>query len=196
MIHSRPPELVVIGTSLGGLNALITVLGALPPALSAPVCVVQHRATENNGQGLAALLQEHTKRTLVEAEDKMNTRPGTVYLAPADYHLLVEERGKLALSTEGPVLSARPSIDVLFQSAAEAYGSQLLAVLLTGASTDGANGLSTLKSRGGRVIVQDPETAESRTMPAAGIAAAPVDYVLPLGDIARYVTSLVQGTRV
>ena len=196
MARITPPELVVIGTSLGGLNALIAVLGSLPPSIAVPLCVVQHRSPDIAGQGLATLLQEHTRLTVIEAEDKMPLSPGTVFLAPADYHLLVEERGRLALSTEGPVRAARPAIDVLFETAAEAYGPAVLGVLLTGASADGAEGIATLKRRGARVIVQDPESAESPTMPAAGIAAASVDYVVALGDIGRYVTSMVEGTRV
>jgi two-component system chemotaxis response regulator CheB len=191
-----PPELVALGTSLGGLRALTALLGSLPAKLPVPIVVVQHRGTDGDGHGLAALLQEHTSLTVQEAEDKMELQAGTVYLAPADYHLLVEMRGLLALSTDAPVRSARPSIDVLFESAAEAYGAGLLAVLLTGASVDGAAGLAEVKSRGGRVIVQDPASAESKTMPAAGIAATEVDYIVPLEQIGRYVTGLVEGTRV
>ena len=107
----------------------------------------------------------------------------------------MEERGSLALSTDGPVRSARPSIDVLFETAAEAYGPALVGVLLTGASADGAAGLARVKARGGRAIVQDPATAECATMPAAGIAAAPVDYILPLERIGDHLVSLVEGTR-
>lgn len=192
----RRPQLVAIGTSLGGLQALIRLLADLPADLPVPVVVVQHRMVDGNGQGLAALLQDHTRLTVQEAEDKAPLQPATVYLAPADYHLLVEGPGFLALSTDGPVRSARPSIDVLFETAAEAYGSTLLGVLLTGASADGAQGLAAVKDRGGRVIVQDPASAESSTMPAAGISATAVDYVLPLDQIGSYVTSLVEGTRV
>jgi two-component system chemotaxis response regulator CheB len=190
------PELVAVGTSLGGLKALMTVLGGLPAQLRVPILVAQHRATDGDGQGLATLLQQHTPLKVQEAEDKMTIAAGSVYLAPADYHLLVEERGLLALSTDTPVNSARPSIDVLFETAAEAYGPSLVAVLLTGASADGAGGLSTVKARGGRAIVQDPATAESSTMPAAGIAAAEVDYVVPLEHVAQYIRSLVEGIRV
>ena len=121
--------------------------------------------------------------------------PGSVYLAPADYHLLIEERGQLALSTEAPVRSARPSIDVLFETAADAYGPELVGVLLTGASADGAEGLAAIKARGGRAIVQDPASAECATMPAAGISATRVDYVLPLEASGGYLVSLVEGTR-
>ena len=187
------PELIAVGTSLGGLNALTRLLADLPPGLPVPVVIVQHRTIAPDGGGLKDLLQDHTGLTVVEAEDKMALEPGTVYLAPADYHLLVEERGLLALSTDAPVRSARPSIDVLFQTAAEAYGAALLGVLLTGASADGAEGLAAVKDRGGRAIVEDPATAECRTMPAAGLAATAVDYVLPLTEMGEHLVALAGG---
>jgi two-component system, chemotaxis family, protein-glutamate methylesterase/glutaminase len=188
------PELVAIGTSLGGLNALVAVLRALPESLPVAIVVVQHRGA-NSEVSLAAVLQDHTPLRVVEADDKARLEPATVYVAPADYHLLVEERGSLALSTDGPVRSARPSIDVLFETASDAYGAALLAVLLTGASADGAAGLARVKARGGRAIVQDPLTAECATMPAAGIAATAVDYILPIDRIGEHLVSLVRGTR-
>jgi two-component system, chemotaxis family, protein-glutamate methylesterase/glutaminase len=188
------PELVAIGTSLGGLNALVAILRALPESLPVAIVVVQHRGASSDGS-LAAVLQDHTPLRVVEADDKARLEPATVYVAPPDYHLLVEERGSLALSTEGPVRSARPSIDVLFETASDAYGAALLAVLLTGASADGAAGLARVKARGGRTIVQDPFTAECATMPAAGIAATAVDYILPIDRIGEHLVSLVRGTR-
>ena len=191
----KTPELVAVGTSLGGLNALMVLLAALPERFPVPIAIVQHRSVSPDGGGLAQLLQEHSKLAVVEADDKMPIESGSVYLAPADYHLLVEEPGRFALSTDAPVRSARPSIDVLFQTAAEAYGPALLAVLLTGASADGAEGLAAVKSCGGRAIVEDPVTAECRTMPAAGLAATAVDYVLPLAKIGAYVVTLVEGRR-
>jgi two-component system chemotaxis response regulator CheB len=190
------PRILAIGTSLGGLNALTALLRALPGTLPVPVVVAQHRAPDGDGRGLGALLQEHTAMPVQDAEDKMELAAGAVYLAPSDYHLLIEAPGLLALSTDAPVRAARPSIDVLFETAAEAYGAGTLGVLLTGASADGADGAAAIKARGGRVIVQDPASAESATMPAAAIAATAVDYVLPLGDIGHYVMSLVEGTRV
>src|SRR5829696_975701 len=148
------PELVAVGTSIGGLNALTALLQGLPERFPVPIVVVQHRMIAPGGGGLAGLLQEHARLKVVEAEDKMPIEGGTVYIGPADYHLLVEEPGMLALSTDAPVRSARPSIDVLFQTASEAYGPALLGVLLTGASADGAEGLALVKARGGRVIVE------------------------------------------
>ena len=191
----KPAELVVIGTSLGGLHALTTLLGALPERFRVPITVVQHRTLSPAGSGLARLLQQSTPLTVVEAEDKMALEPGRIYLAPADYHLMIEEPGRVALSTDGPVRAARPSIDVLFQTAADAYREALLGVLLTGASADGAEGLAAVKAHGGRAIVEDPATAECRTMPAAALAATAVDYVLPLERIGDHLVTLVQGTR-
>jgi two-component system chemotaxis response regulator CheB len=188
------PTLVVIGTSLGGLQAVLSVLKALPADLPVPVVIVQHRGAGADGN-LVDLLQQSTVLKVVEAEDKTALLPATVFIAPADYHMLVEEGGSLALSTEGPVRSARPSIDVLFETAADAYGPELIGVLLTGASADGALGLARVKARGGRAIVQDPATAECATMPAAGIAATAVDYILPLERIGDHLVSLVEGTR-
>jgi two-component system chemotaxis response regulator CheB len=191
----KRPELVAIGTSLGGLNALTTLLAAMPERFLAPIVIVQHRTVSPDGGGLAKLLQEHTRLTVFEAEDKMPLEPGGIYLAPADYHLMVETRGVLALSTEAPVRAARPSIDVLFQTAADAYRDTLLAVLLTGASADGAEGVASVKAAGGRAIVEDPATAECRTMPAAALATTAVDYVLPLARIGDHLVTLVEGTR-
>ena len=159
-----------------------------------PIVIVQHRGPASD-KGLVDVLQRHTELTVTEAEDKTALEPATVFVAPADYHLLVEARGLLALSTEGPVHSARPSIDVLFETAADAYGPALVGVLLTGASADGAVGLARIKARGGRAIVQDPATAECATMPAAGIAATAVDYILPLERIGDHLVSLAEGTR-
>ena len=188
-------ELVVIGTSLGGLNALTALLRDLPASFPVPIVVVQHRTSSPDGGGLTQLLQDHARLKVIEGEDKMALHAGTVYIAPADYHLLVEEPGMLALSTDAAVRAARPSIDVLFETAAEAYGPALLAVLLTGASADGAEGLAVVKARGGRAIVEDPATAECRTMPAAGLAATAVDYVLPLVKIGDHLVTLAEGTR-
>jgi two-component system chemotaxis response regulator CheB len=190
-----PPELVAIGTSLGGLTALLEVLRTLPATLSVPIVVVQHRGPTAE-RTLVDMLATGTQMPVVEADDKVEMESGTVYVAPADYHLLVEDGGFLALSTEAPVRSARPSIDVLFETAADAYENRVVGVLLTGASADGAAGLARIKQRGGCVIVQDRATAECSIMPAAGIAATAVDYILPLNRIGAHVANLVEGTRV
>ena len=189
------PELIAIGTSLGGLNALLELFGRLPATLPVPIVMVQHRGATADTT-LVEMLSHATALTVVEAEDKVAMQPGTIYVAPPDYHLLIEADGTLALSTDAPVRSARPSIDVLFETAADAYRERVLAVLLTGASADGAAGLTHVKRRGGCAIVQDPASAECATMPSAGIAATPVDYILPLRQIGEHLIGLVEGTRV
>jgi two-component system chemotaxis response regulator CheB len=177
-----------MGTSLGGLHALETVLGALPAEFLVPVVVVQHR-NKNSDSTLTELLRRHTDLSVHDAEDKMPLEPGAVYIGPPNYHTLVED-GYIALSCDGPVHYARPSIDVLFESAAEAYGRGTVGVIMTGASSDGANGIAAIKRRGGVAIAQDPATAEARTMPAAAIAAAKVDFVLPLAAIGPNLAAL------
>jgi two-component system chemotaxis response regulator CheB len=176
------PSVVVVGTSAGGLRALETILGALPATFAIPIVAAAHRSRES--ELFASVMQGMIALPVREAEDKEPlTAPG-VYLAPPDYHLLLEPGG-LALSVDDPVSFSRPSIDVLFESAADAYGASVLAVLLTGANHDGARGLARIRAAGGIAIVQDPKTAESPEMPNAAIATGAVDSVLPLGDIAE-----------
>jgi two-component system, chemotaxis family, protein-glutamate methylesterase/glutaminase len=182
-------ELVVVGASFGGFDALKVMLGGLPESLPLPLAVVQHQGSP--GAGLAALLQRYTALVVVDAEDKDDLRPGVVYLAPPGYHLLAE-RGSLALSIDPPVVHARPSVDVLFESAADAYGPAVIGVVLTGTGRDGAAGLARIKDRGGRAIVQEPSTAIRSEMPAAALASAVVDWILPLERIAAQLIELCQ----
>jgi two-component system chemotaxis response regulator CheB len=175
------PHVVVVGTSAGGLRALETVLGRLPAAFSIPIVAVQHRSRESDA--FARVMGSLVALPVHEAEDKDPIAAPGVYLAPPDYHLLLEP-GRFALSIDEPVSFSRPSIDVLFESAADAYGSTVLAILLTGANHDGARGLVRIRAAGGVAIVQDPATAESPEMPAAAIASGAVDIVLTLDDIA------------
>jgi len=181
-------EIVVVGTSLGGLHALEVILSGLTRDFALPMVVVQHRDRHADGM-LNAVLQRYSVLPVREPEDKEIILPGWVYLAPADYHLLVE-RGRFSLSTEGRVCHARPSIDVLFESAASAYGARSVGVILTGASRDGAWGAGRIKGRGGLIVVEDPETAESRTLPDAAQAACGADHVLPLSQIAPFLAGL------
>lgn len=179
-------QVIVIGTSYGGLSALQKVLGDLPREFPAPVVIVQHR-TRDQDHDLRSFMQKRCPLPLREPEDKEAIAPGTVYLAPRDYHLLIERDG-FALSTDSPISHARPSIDVLFESAAEAYGSRLIGVIMTGANADGANGLAKIKECGGICIVQQPENAVARQMPDAALAkfaasGNEVDYILPLAAI-------------
>lgn len=182
-------EIVVVGTSYGGLAALQILLPALGRDFPLPVVLVQHRGKDTDN--LCEFLQKHSALPLTEPNDKEAIAPGRVYLAPRDYHLLIERDG-FALSTEAPVGYARPSINVLFESAADIYQEHTIGVILTGANADGARGLAKIKSYGGLCVVEDPSSAESRGMPQAAIAATQVDAVLPLREIAPYLNQLCQ----
>ncbi|MFB8789495.1 MAG: chemotaxis protein CheB [Potamolinea sp.] len=205
-------ELVVIGTSLGGLYALQILLSGLPKNLPLAVAIVQHRHKDSD-KSLSIFLQHYCALPLTEVEDKDIILPGRVYLAPPNYHLLVEteppwqeiqrkEQGinhTFALSTEAPVCSARPSIDVLFESAAQAYAEKVIGVILTGASSDGAEGLATIKAHGGKAIIQDPTTSESQMMPKSAICkitqqspktSLAIDWILQLSEIAPMIVNL------
>lgn len=183
--------IVAVGTSWGGLGALGKLVGALPGDFAAPVIIVQHRGKDSNHL-LAELLQGTSDLVIHEAEDKDPLLPGNVYVAPADYHLLVDA-GQVSLSTEGPVRYSRPSIDVAFESVAESYGAAVIGVILTGANQDGARGLARILALGGRGIVQDPDTAEVAIMPAAARKAAPRAEVLGLEAIPARLVELVKG---
>lgn len=185
-------ELVVVGASHGGLSALQIFLPALARDFPLPVVVVQHRGRD--GDDLCQFLRRRSALPLGEPEDKEELVPGRVYLAPRDYHLLVERDG-FALSTEAPVSYARPSINVLFESAADVYRERTIGVILTGANHDGARGLARIKSYGGLAVAEEPASAESRGMPEAAIAATHVDAILPLAEIAPYLNQLCQRTQ-
>jgi two-component system chemotaxis response regulator CheB len=181
---------VVIGSSAGGLEALLKVLGALPAGLRATVLVVQHLAPESD-DFMARYLNERCPLTVKEADEKEEARPGTVYLAPANYHLLVEEDHTLSLAVTERVNFTRPAADVLFETAAEAFGPELVGIILTGAGTDGSRGLKKIKENGGMTIVQDPATAVAELMPKAAIAATEVDHILPLEKIGPFICNII-----
>jgi two-component system, chemotaxis family, protein-glutamate methylesterase/glutaminase len=176
-------DLVVIGASAGGFDALCRIVSRLPADFSLPIAAVQHRAKES--ELLAKLIQDCTALPVVEVEDKQPIEPGTVYIAPPDYHLLVEE-GAFALSTEGLVGYSRPSIDVCFESAADVYGPGVIGVVLTGANADGARGLKRIVEGGGQAIVQDPSTAEVAVMPASAQKLVARARVMSLDEIAEH----------
>jgi two-component system chemotaxis response regulator CheB len=184
-------DLVVVGTSWGGLAALRALVGGLPESLSMAVTIVQHRHRDSDHL-LRALLQERSALEVCEVEDKMPLEHGRVYVAPPDYHTLVEP-GHFSLSTEAPVRYSRPSIDVTFGSAADSYGHRTVGIILTGANTDGSDGLRRISDRGGMAIVQDPKTAESAMMPTAAMKAVPRARVMALQDIVRFVSELPAG---
>ena len=171
-------SIVGIGSSWGGLAAMSKLLSALPADFSLPIVVVQHRSSDSD-QLLAELLQDATDLTVSEIEDKEPLTPGTVHIAPANYHVLIDD-GFLSLTLDEPVRFSRPSIDVMLSSAADMYGAGAIGVVLTGANEDGARGLSDIVSRGGCGLVQDPRSAEIAIMPSAALKAVPNAEVLPL----------------
>ncbi|HEY1538882.1 MAG TPA: chemotaxis protein CheB [Solirubrobacteraceae bacterium] len=183
-------QLVAIGASWGGLQAVERVLGALPADFGAAVVVAQHRRGDDYDDGrLERLLGARCALRVAGAEDKQALTAGTVLVAPADYHLLVEP-GSVALSVDAPLNHSRPSIDVLLRSAADAYGERVAGVVLTGSNADGAAGLARIAACGGTAIVQDPATAERREMPDAALAATPSAWVVALEEVAPLLTEL------
>lgn len=184
-------SIVVVGASWGGLAALSRLVKDLPRDFPIPLVVIQHRSRHADDL-LASLLGDITPLRVVDVEDKEPFEPGTIYIAPANYHLLVD-KGHFTLTTDPMVRFSRPSIDVTFISAGDAYPNAAVGVVLTGANDDGSRGLKHIVSRGGTGIVQDPETAESRTMPAAAVKAVPEAEVLPLDEIAPRLVSLTRA---
>jgi len=185
-------ELIAIGGSWGGMRAVTSVLQALPPGFEIPIVLVQHRATTTGDDVLEQVLARNSPLDVVTATDKEPLAPGRVHVAPADYHLLVEP-GHLALSTDAAVEFSRPSVDVLFESSADAYGPRSVGVLLTGANQDGAAGLARIAAAGGFTIAQDPATAERGEMPAAAVARGAARRVLPLERIGPFLAGLKPG---
>ena len=190
---TTPVELVAVGASWGGLHAIETVLGSLPPDFGAAVVIAQHRQNDGRDGVLEHLLDARCALDVCEAEDKQKLKPGFVVVAPADYHLQVE-RGVVSLSVDEPLHFSRPSIDILLSSAADAYGDRVTGVVLTGANADGAVGLAKIAARGGVTIVQNPETAERREMPDAALWATPEARVLELTQIGPALADLAADT--
>ena len=185
-------EAMVMGASAGGLEALQTILSALPTHFAIPVLIVQHLSPQSENL-LAEVLNRQCRIVVQEAEEKETPRAGMAYIAPPDYHLMVEADRTLSLSREERVNFSRPSIDVLFETAAEAYGDKLIGVVLTGANADGSQGLRVIKKFGGTCVVQDPRTAVAARMPQAAIESTRVDYVVPLVEIAPLIVGLLEG---
>jgi two-component system chemotaxis response regulator CheB len=175
-------EAIVIGASSGGLHALKKLLPALPKDFPCPILVVQHISPVSENY-LTVILDKISEITIKEADEKEQILPGIAYIAPPDYHLLVEADKTVSFSVEDKVNYSRPSIDVLFQTAADAYKEQLIGILLTGANADGSEGMSYIKKRGGFTIVQDPAEAESPFMPKSAIQHQPPDLILTLDGI-------------
>jgi two-component system, chemotaxis family, protein-glutamate methylesterase/glutaminase len=184
-------DIVVVGTSWGGLAALRTLVAGLPKEFMMAVTLVQHRHKDSDHL-LRVLLQERSSLEVCEVEDKMPIEHARIYVAPPDYHTLVE-RGHFSLSTEAPVRYSRPSIDVTFTSAADSYAHRTVGIVLTGANADGSEGLRRISDRGGMAIVQDPATAESKVMPEAASRSVPRAKVMPLDEIVSFLATLPAG---
>jgi two-component system chemotaxis response regulator CheB len=188
----RVYEIVLVGVSAGGFKAIPKLLGSLDAPFPLPVVIVQHEA-HDAGDFFSLYLNNCCSLTVKQADEKEVIVPGTVYVAPPGYHLLVEEDHTFSLSTDDPVNYARPSIDVLFEAAADVYGRKTIGIILTGANSDGARGLKKIKDAGGLAIVQDPATAETGFMPKAALAMTQVDKVLPLDRIGPYLNEVAGG---
>jgi len=176
---------VVMGCSAGALSALSQVLPLLPAGFPLPIFVVVHLPPDKESV-VPELLQAKCELNIKEGEDKEEILPGTVYIAPPDYHMQVERQNVISLSSEEPVLFSRPSIDILFETAADAYGKELIAIILTGANHDGAAGLKTVCDAGGVAIVQEPSSSYASAMPEAALKACPAALVLDLDGIVNY----------
>lgn len=181
----REMKAIVIGASAGALDAVSKVLAPLPEDFPLPVLVVVHLPADKKSI-LAELLNAKCRISVKEADDKEPLAAGVVYIAPPDYHLLVEKDGTISLSNEEPILYSRPSIDVLFESAADAFGSGLIGVVLTGANDDGARGLAAIRDDGGCCVVQDPHDAYSPIMPLAALQACNEARTMSLAEIAEF----------
>lgn len=192
VIKDNPFKAVVLGVSAGGFHALPAVLSYLDRTLPVPVFIVQHLSPLSDTY-LVEHLQDICQIEVKLAEDKEAPRPAVIYLAPPDYHLLIEADYSLALSMEDRVNYSRPSIDVLFESAAEVYFDTLIGVIMTGANTDGSKGLREIKRCGGMAVVQAPETAEVDLMPRSAINSVEVDYIVPLDELGAFLNMMIMG---
>jgi len=177
-------EAIVIGVSSGGMTALKFIFSVLPADFCIPIIIVQHVSSRSDDEWIK-LLNNKSNLSIKEADEKEKIESGNVYIAPANYHLLIEDDKTFSLTIDEHVNFARPSIDVLFESAAEAYKNRLIGVVLTGSNSDGAKGVKRIKELGGMVIIQDPETAESSSMPQSAIATVQPDYILSLEEIVQ-----------
>jgi len=182
-------EAIVIGASAGGVEALGLILPSLPAKFRPAVLIVLHLPRERPSL-LVEIYEKRCALPIREADDKEPIEPGTIYFAPPDYHMLVERNRQIALSTEEPVHYSRPSVDVLFESAADVFGSRLLGVILTGANEDGAAGLHAIHRAGGITVVQQPDSAKVPLMVVSALQRNPADFVLSLPEIAQLLKGL------
>jgi two-component system chemotaxis response regulator CheB len=187
-------DAIVIGSSAGGLRALLELLSLIPKSYPIPIIIVQH-LQDGYDSRMAELLNEKAAIRVKEAEDKEPIMKGFAYLAPPGYHLLIEDDHSLSLSMDPHVNFSRPSIDVLFDSAAFVYEERCVGIVLSGASGDGSQGLNKIKANGGLTLVQDPTTAEFSTMPKAAIQVTAVDHILTLAEMGHFLISIAGGTK-
>ena len=180
---------IVIGVSAGGMEALDRLFASIPKDFPLPIIIVQHLHKSNIGYFLE-YYNQRCALNVKEADEKEPIKPGNIYFAPAGYHLLIEDDETFTLSAAEKVNFSRPSIDILFESAAYVYGSQLIGIILTGANNDGAKGMKLVKKYGGLTIVQDPNEAEYPVMPQAAIDEVKMDYVLPIKAIIELLINL------
>ena len=188
-----PYDAIVIGTSAGGLDALGIFLPMLDPGMPVPILIVQHISASSDSF-IVTYFNRICSLTVKEAEEKELLKPGFVYFAPPDYHLLVEEDRTISLSNEEKINYSRPSIDVLFETASWAFGSRLIGIILTGANWDGAAGCELIKKNGGLTIVQDPTTAAVARMPESVIERFRPDYIMPLQEIGQLINKIFAPT--
>jgi two-component system chemotaxis response regulator CheB len=188
-MNDAPIRAVAIGASAGGVQALLQILPSLPAGYPLPLLIVVH-VPPDRSNALVPLFQTKCRIEVKEAEDKEPALAGVVYFAPSDYHLLAEADGSLSLSSDEAVNHSRPSIDVLFASASDAFGPALAGVVLTGANSDGALGLRAVVDAGGVAVVEDPDAAYAPAMPAAALRECPSAKVMSLDAIAAYLLSL------
>jgi two-component system, chemotaxis family, protein-glutamate methylesterase/glutaminase len=182
-------DAVVIGVSAGGLFALSAILGELPADFPLPVIVVQHRSKDESSV-LEHVLESKCKIKVKQADEKEKIKGGVVYIAPAGYHLLIEKDQSFSLNCDPPVNYSRPSIDVLFETAAEVYNDKLIGVILTGANKDGATGIQAIRGRGGLTIAQDPASASFAVMPQAAIDTGSIKYIFELQEVKNFLLDI------
>lgn len=188
MLQEAKYDAIVIGVSAGGLNATTRILENLPAGFPVPVIVVQHRARDDRWL-LEEVVQRKCNMQVKQADEKERIKKGIVYFAPPDYHLLIEKDGTFSLTNEVPVNFSRPSIDILFETAAEVFNDRLLGIILTGANNDGAGGIQMIRKLGGTTIAQKPASAEYPEMPLAAIETGSVQHVMDLDEISRFLLS-------
>ncbi len=188
-MNNRKYKAIVIGVSAGGLKALVKLFADLPSNFPIPILVTQHLHPSEDSY-LATLLGRITQLEVKEAGDKDEIKPGVIYLAPPNYHLLIERKKTISLSSDEKVNFSRPSIDVMFESATNAWGTGLIGIILTGASSDGSEGITKIKAAGGFTIAEAPATAEYPLMPQSAIDTGAIDLVLTLDKIGEFIINL------